>query len=183
MGFPKLTSLLLTAPPYAVGIVTLILLSRHSDKKMERCYHICLPIIAGIIGFLIMIPDTSKYWKYLGSCIAVQGIFNASPISLSWLSNNMVGSTKSATATAMIVSFSNVGGVVAGQMFRKWEAPNYLISLSVCVSLLLMSLILINILRYCLNLENLKLEKLSNNPSYEWEIRDGINIRDFRYIL
>ncbi|KXN73675.1 hypothetical protein CONCODRAFT_3361 [Conidiobolus coronatus NRRL 28638] len=124
MQFGKLSSLLLTAPPYAVAIFTTIAIAYHSDKKMQRCYHFCFSIAIGTIGYLLMAVVSNNHVKYFGAFLAVIGATSALPIHLSWLNNNMVGSTKAGTATAMVISFASFGGIVSGQMYRASEAPS-----------------------------------------------------------
>ncbi|KXN73683.1 MFS general substrate transporter [Conidiobolus coronatus NRRL 28638] len=182
MGFSKLTTLLLTAPPYMVAVITNILLCRHSDKKMERGMHLCVPILVSITGFMMMIFIKSKYGRYAGSCVTVIGVFTAGPISLTWMTNNMVGSTKSATASALLVSYGNIGGFISGMMFRSSEAPRYTHSLIANIGFLVSSLIAILLYRFLLIRENSKLDTKLKDPNYDWTGPDGLNMRNFRYV-
>ncbi|KXN73672.1 MFS general substrate transporter [Conidiobolus coronatus NRRL 28638] len=184
MGFSSVSTLLLSAAPYTVSVVTILSVAYHSDKRMERCFHFVFILIIGAVGFLIMAIAPQNNIKYLGSFFAIIGITSASPMLLSWLSNNMVGSTKSGAASAMVVSFGNLGGVISGQMYRSTEAPLYLPSHISNMALILMSIITSLILRYCLVKENSKLESMSNRDQHPLNERsDGLDIRNFRYTL
>jgi len=43
---------LLTALPYAVAVVAMLLVSRHSDAHQERRWHITIPALAGTLGWI-----------------------------------------------------------------------------------------------------------------------------------
>lgn len=43
----------------------------------------------------------------------------------SWLAQNVAGSNKRAAATGLIFSMGNIGGIVAGQIYRSEWAPRY----------------------------------------------------------
>lgn len=46
-------------------------------------------------------------------------------ISWSWLANNVAGTNKRAAATAVVFSMGNIGGAIAGQIYRAEWAPRY----------------------------------------------------------
>jgi MFS family permease len=184
MGFSKLTSLLLSAPPYAIGVFTIIGMAYHSDKKMERCFHLCISIGAAALGFIIMVVVKEDHNKYYGVILVIAGIATSTPITLSWLNNNMLGSTKSGAASAMVVSFGNLGGVIAGQLYRNTEAPVYLTSHAINIGFMLFALIIALTLRFCLKWENDKLNRLVAEEDSKIEPRaDGLDVRDFRFTL
>jgi MFS family permease len=43
---------LLTALPYAVAVVAMLIVSRHSDARRERRWHITIPALAGTLGWV-----------------------------------------------------------------------------------------------------------------------------------
>ncbi|KXN73674.1 MFS general substrate transporter [Conidiobolus coronatus NRRL 28638] len=184
MQFGKIYSLLLTAPPYAVAAFITVVMARHSDKKMERCYHLCLALVIGSIGYLIMATVSNNNIKYFGTFLAVIGATGALPVHLSWLNSNMVGSTKSGTASALVTGFGCIGGIISGQMYRASEAPAFIPSHLTNMALMAMSLFLALILRYMLRRENAKLDKIASNGELNIKERsDGLDLKNFRYTL
>ncbi|KXN73678.1 MFS general substrate transporter [Conidiobolus coronatus NRRL 28638] len=184
MKFGKLTSLLMTAPPYAVAFFTTIGLAYHSDKKMERSLHYCFTVTIAAIGYLLMAVVSNNNVKYFGAFLAVAGATAALPVVLSWLNNNMVGSTKAGTASAMVISFSSLGGVVAGQMYLKSEAPAFTPSHLTNMAFMILSIISALALRYGLSRENAKLEAMASSGDYNIKERsDGLDLTNFRYTL
>jgi MFS family permease len=184
MEFGKIYSLLLTAPPYAVAAFTAITIARSSDKKMERCYHFCLTVTIGSIGYLIMAIVSNNNVKYFGAFLAVAGATSAVPINLSWLNNNMVGSTKSGTASALVTAFGSIGGFISGQMYRASEAPKFIPSHLSNMTLMVTSLLLALILRYWLSRDNARLDKIASDSGLNFKERsDGLDIKSFRLTL
>jgi MFS family permease len=184
MKFGKLTSLLLTAPPYAVAFFTTIGLAYHSDKKMERSLHYCFTVVIGAIGYLLMAVVSNNNVKYFGAFLAVSGATAALPVLLAWLNNNMVGSTKAGTASAMVISFSSIGGVVAGQMYRMTEAPVFALSHLTNMAFMILSIITALALRYGLSRENAKFEAMKSSGDCNIKERsDGLDLTNFRYTL
>ncbi|KAI8835868.1 hypothetical protein BC829DRAFT_421856 [Chytridium lagenaria] len=93
LGFTALNAQLLSAPPYVTACIVLVLVSFHSDWRMERSLHMVV-------------------WA---PCV---------PLSLSWMINNQWGQTRAATATAMMISFGNLGGILGPQIYRPADALN-----------------------------------------------------------
>ena len=75
---------------------------------------------------------------YLGACMVIIGATSSSPIMLSWMSNNINGSTKSAVASALTISFSNFGGILAGQLYKSKDV--YMLSSCLNLSLILLTI-------------------------------------------
>ena len=44
----------MSAPPYLLACISLILVSWHSDRVMERGFHVALPVYGGAIGYALM---------------------------------------------------------------------------------------------------------------------------------
>jgi len=51
--------------------------------------------------------------------ICAMGVYSAIPIQLSWPSTNIGGVTKKGVAIAAIVSLSQLGSILGGQLYRE----------------------------------------------------------------
>ncbi|ORY02799.1 putative nicotinamide mononucleotide transmembrane transporter protein [Basidiobolus meristosporus CBS 931.73] len=163
LGFTNVTAQLLTAPPYAFGFVFTIGMAFHSDYQNERGYHLVGQSLLGAVGYLLLIVLRDTKALYASACIATMGVFSCIPLSLGWLNNNMCGSTKAATATAVVISFGNIGGVISGQLYRKEEAPHYTPSHAVNMGMLLLTCIVSFLLKRYLIAQNSKSD-MANGP-------------------
>ncbi|KAI9298527.1 MFS general substrate transporter [Neoconidiobolus thromboides FSU 785] len=184
MGFSKLNSFLLTIPPYIISFFITMALAWNSDRVMERGYHIVCSATVALVGFIVLIAASSIPIKYFGVIIATVGLSACLPPALSWSNNNTIGSTKSATVTAMIVSFGNVGGIFSGQFYRASEAPIYIPSHSTNIGFLGLTIVTALILKWRFKVENKKLDEMEQDIFDKEEAFDRITINEgFRYII
>lgn len=76
-------------------------------------------------------------------------------------SNNFAGRTKRAIATAFIAAGGNIGGAIAGQIYRANDAPQYIRAHSVCAAFLCCHVILVLLLKYMLHRINKQRDNMS----------------------
>lgn len=101
----------LTAVPYLVGIVGMIVWSRRSDKYQERTKHLTIAYTIAAIGLVTVIFAPTTAVAVLGFSLGTLGIFAAMPVfwsaSTLYLAGPMVG-----VYIAVINSIGNLGGFV-----------------------------------------------------------------------
>ena len=102
---------LLVMIPYVVALVSMILISRSSDRRQERRFHAAIPLAIGGIGFLSLgaVHSTAGSLALL-SCAAFGlysffGPFFASP-------SEFLAGFAAASGIALITSVANLGGFV-----------------------------------------------------------------------
>jgi ACS family tartrate transporter-like MFS transporter len=97
--------------PYFVGLLTMVLVSRSSDRKMERKYHAAIPaVIAGIA--LVSLGEThSAFSSIFFLCFAALGIYSVYGPFWSLPSEFLTGFA-AASGIALISSVANLGGFV-----------------------------------------------------------------------
>ncbi|KAJ1982610.1 hypothetical protein H4R35_000236 [Dimargaris xerosporica] len=139
MGFSTLFSQLLSAPPNVLGMLVCMAVAYHSDRVQERGFHVALPAIAAALGFILIAIVRHQAAQYAMLFIITAGINGCNVVNLSWLANNVPNKTQRAVATATVVAAGNIGGIIAGQMYRHYEAPRYLGSHLANASVLIMS--------------------------------------------
>jgi MFS transporter, ACS family, tartrate transporter len=95
--------------PYFVGLLTMVLVSRSSDRKMERKYHAAIPaVIAGIA--LVSLGEThSAFSSIFFLCFAALGIYSVYGPFWSLPSEFLTGFA-AASGIALISSVANLGG-------------------------------------------------------------------------
>ena len=65
MGYSRTITLLLCAPPWAFATVIAFIVARHSDKTGERAFHIMIPFVIGIVGFIISLNTMNTAGRYV----------------------------------------------------------------------------------------------------------------------
>ncbi|KAJ3078839.1 hypothetical protein HK102_004205 [Quaeritorhiza haematococci] len=172
LGFSNLNAQLLSSPPYIVACLTTVILSFSSDRFRDRSLHIIITLCFSAASFLVLAFNRSTGTLYAFAILVAVGVFPAVPISLTWLANNMVGSTRGATATAMMISFGNIGGALGGQIYRTEDGPYYrfghLVNCGFIVWAILMAIVLrIHLVRKNRQMEAMASEKSTNNFRYQ----------------
>ncbi|CAN5343080.1 MFS transporter [soil metagenome] len=104
---------LLSAVPYIVGAIAMVLIGKHSDKTGERHGHLIVLALVGAVGFLIssLFPD-SLVLALGGITVATVAILSA--VSLSWsLPTAYLSVAAAAAGIAMVNSLGNLAGFVS----------------------------------------------------------------------
>ena len=104
---------LLTAVPYTVGIIAMILVARSSDRSKERRWHLTLAIAVAAIGYYASTLHTgSVALSLLTLSVATAGVLSAMPVFWTFPSALLTG-TALAAGIALINSIGNLAGFVS----------------------------------------------------------------------
>jgi len=132
---------LISAIPYAVGMVGMILLSRNSDRTGDRRMHYALNVAAGGAGLILSgVFAAMPVPAILFLCIGTLGVVGSMP--LFWpVPSVFLGGTAAAAGIGVVNSVGNLGGFI-GPKIPVWitnlstdpSASLYAIALSLFVS-------------------------------------------------
>ena len=78
LGYSDVISLLLTVPPYVLGVMTAFLNAWHADRTGERYLHITLPLYFAVIAFIIAASTTTTAPRYIAMMMMVPGVYTVS---------------------------------------------------------------------------------------------------------
>ncbi len=106
----------ITAIPYAVGGIGMILWGRHSDKTAERVWHCIIPFIAMLVGLGLAAMIADPTLKMLAICIAAWGFFAILPVFWT-LPTAFLSGAGAAAGIAAVNSIGNLGGYFGPQVF------------------------------------------------------------------
>lgn len=100
---------LVSVIPYLCGVVAMVLVARHSDKTMERRFHVGLPLLFAAV-FLVSLTLTKNLTVYLiYISLATAGIYAF--VGSFWsLPNAFLSEATAAVGIAVINSVGNLGG-------------------------------------------------------------------------
>jgi hypothetical protein len=118
-----LNSNLLTIPPFLFGATALYITTRFSDARQQRLPYIIASLIATLIALLLPM-------SYLSICLLVAFSFIASPLQVTWISDNIPQPGKRAVMLG-VNGWGNLAGVLASYVWRPEYAPSYDFSLKV----------------------------------------------------
>lgn len=110
LGYTSAKAQLLTVPIYINAALIAIATAYFSDRVGKRSPFIIFMMCVTIVGFVMAISSATPGVVYAGVFIATAGIYPAFPGLITWLSNNLAGSTKRATGQAIQISCGNLAG-------------------------------------------------------------------------
>ncbi|CCU82889.1 MFS transporter/pantothenate transporter liz1 [Blumeria hordei DH14] len=126
LKYSDVTTLFLTAPPYAVGLVMTLLNAWHADRVQERSFHIIVPLIFAVTSFIVSATTSSNALRYTAMIVMVPGIFSSCVIALAWVSDTISRPPiKRAVAISFINAVSNSSPVYSSYLYRDTSAPRY----------------------------------------------------------
>ena len=104
---------LLSAIPYFVAAIAMVLVGKNSDRTGERHWHMFLITIVGAIGFWISsVFTTNLTISLIGITFAAVGVLSS--IALSWsLPTAYLAGSAAAAGIAMVNSIGNLSGFVS----------------------------------------------------------------------
>jgi D-galactonate transporter len=104
---------LLTAVPYSVAIVVMLLVGRSGDRHRERRWHTAVPMLMGALGLTgSALVGTNTFLAMTFLTIAACGLMTCAPLFWS-LPTAILRGTAAAAGIAAINSVGNLGGFVS----------------------------------------------------------------------
>jgi hypothetical protein len=114
LGYGNIVSLLLTAPPYVLCVITAFLNAWHADRTGERYLHITLPLWVCVAAFIIAAATTATGPRYFAMMLMVPSVYTGYVVALAWISNTLPRPpAKRAAALAWINAVSNTSSIYA----------------------------------------------------------------------
>jgi MFS family permease len=160
LGYPNIETLLLTAPPYVLAVITTYLNAWHADRTGERFWHIVLPLCVGVASFILAAATTATAPRYVAMMLMVPGVYTGYVVALAWISNTIPRPpAKRAAALAGINAISNASSIYASYMYPSSAGPRYVVAMSVNCATAVMAIIMAFTLRTILMRLNKKLDR------------------------
>jgi len=102
---------LLVTIPYLLGLAAVILVSRSSDRRLERRYHVAIPSFAGGLGLVLLGATRSPFYSVTLLTLLAVGIYSFyGPF---WaLPSEFLTGVSAAAGIALVNSVGNLGGFV-----------------------------------------------------------------------
>jgi MFS transporter, ACS family, tartrate transporter len=111
LGQSNLVTGFLTAIPYTLGAIGLVLWGYSSDRRNERRWHLIIATATCSIGLLGVGLLGTSYWSLAAMSVAIVGIYGSRPCFWPMPSIFLTG-TAAAGGIALINSIGNLGGYV-----------------------------------------------------------------------
>lgn len=129
LGYSTVKTNLYTVAPNVAGTVMLIILTQSSDRCRERSLHICVALIVGLVGWIMLgsiNPLDHKGAAYAACFFIAMGASAPSVLTATWYSNNTPGESRRVVLAAVMIAIANSAGLVSSNVFRPQDEPRYL---------------------------------------------------------
>lgn len=195
LGFSRITTLLMSAPPWAFACIVSIINAWHADRQQERFWHIVGPIIGGLVGFIISMSTLNTAARYVALFLQASS-YAGFIVFYSWISSSFPRPpAKRAVAIAMINAFSQFGNI-AGSYVWNMKANGFRNSYGVVTAMFGVTIAGCFVFRQIL----VKLNKRLDDGTDAWVVQgdvaeqtsrtEGVSIeegknmmKDFRYLV
>ncbi|KAF2125662.1 MFS general substrate transporter [Dothidotthia symphoricarpi CBS 119687] len=169
LGFARIPTLLMSAPPWAFACVVSLINAWHADRQQERFWHIVGPIIGGLVGFVISMCTTNTAARYVALFLQASA-YAGFIVFYSWISSSFPRPpAKRAVAIAMINAFSQLGNI-AGSYVWNMSDNGYRKSYGVVLSMFCVTILGCFIFRTVL----VRLNKRLDDGDDVWVVRDNV---------
>ncbi|KAK4160156.1 major facilitator superfamily domain-containing protein [Cladorrhinum sp. PSN259] len=160
MGYKGVTATLMSVPPFVAGVVGLIIIVFVSDRFHDRSLPTMLGLVLALVGCAIMATSSDAKLRYGFAHVCLSGAFAGGPLVAVWLAGNTPW--KGARSVVLgLNGWSNVAGVIAGQLFKSRYAPSYAYPLTVTMVLAAVGTLGFAFVRVMYVLENRKRRKIT----------------------
>ncbi|KAF1919228.1 tartrate transporter [Ampelomyces quisqualis] len=195
LGFGYITTLLMSAPPWAFACLVSLINAWHADRQQERFWHIVGPIIGGLVGFIISMSTLNTAARYVALFLQASS-YAGFIVFYSWISSSFPRPpAKRAVAIAMINAFSQLGNVAGSYVWNMTE-NGYRNSYGVVTAMFVVTIGGCTVFRFIL----IRLNKRLDEGLDTWEVQgdiaeqtartEGVSVeqgarmmKDYRYLV
>ena len=177
MNYSALASQALSAPPYLVAFIVVLVTAFLSDRSRNRSNYIIFHAILGGLGYLLIAIAgalrADSRWRYIGVYPAASGFFSAITLILAWTINNQTTDSKRGTGVAMLNLVGQFGPLLGTRLYPDSDRPYYVKGMAICSGFMLLVALLALVLRTLLARENRK-EEAGNGESFTKQEEEGL---------
>ncbi|KAJ5715289.1 uncharacterized protein N7483_012470 [Penicillium malachiteum] len=154
LGYSDVKAQAMTAPPYVFACIVTILSGVAADRYRTRMLSVAVPNIMAVVGFIVIIAcvrySSVSGVTYFGIFLMAGGLYPISPAVMAWTALNMAGSMKRAVGMALMMSISQLGGIVGSNIFITSEAPTYPVGFGIGLGMLVVFGVIWPVIYYCI---------------------------------
>jgi predicted MFS family arabinose efflux permease len=111
----------MSAPPLVFSVIVSMLNAWHADRTQEKFWHIVVPILFGLVGFIISMATLQTAARYVALFLQAQS-YAGFIVFYSWISSSFPRPpAKRAVALALINAFSQLGNIAGSYVWNMTE--------------------------------------------------------------
>jgi phosphatidylinositol 3,5-bisphosphate 5-phosphatase len=191
MGYTKIRSQALSAPPYLVAFFVVIIVAILSDRHKNRSYYVCAGAVLSGAGYLLMAITgalrLSAGWRYCGCYLAASGFFTCVTLIITWTINNQQTESKKGTSMSLLNVIGQFGPLLGTRLYPDSDGPYYVKGMTICAAFMFLVFFLSLGFRFILKRENARMEVVYMAVGEEGdegaETSEKVVAKPFQYIL
>ncbi|KAI8307790.1 hypothetical protein K4K61_003178 [Colletotrichum sp. SAR11_59] len=151
LGYGRVKTLLLTAPPYLVSLCVSIANNYSADRTHNASFHIIWPMCIAIMGYIIAATTLSTAPRYFSMFCMTIGAYGTNAVLLAWVQKTMIRPRiKRASAVAIVNALANTSQVWTSYLYPDSDAPHHVLAMSVNASGAFLAICTALVLRFIL---------------------------------
>jgi hypothetical protein len=158
LGYSSLRSQALSAPPYLLSFIIVLLTARASDLYRVRSTFILLHALLAASGYTLSflggVLDLPPILRYVAVYPACVGFFSCVTLIITWTINNQDSDSKRGAGVAMLQFLGQCGPLLGTRLYPESDGPLYLRGMGICAGFMVAVGILAQALRFVLAREN-----------------------------
>ncbi|OLN96662.1 putative transporter C1002.16c-like protein 2 [Colletotrichum chlorophyti] len=180
LGFSRTMTYALSAPPFILCVLTMLINGFHSDRKQERYLHIVIPLCVTLVANIIAVSTVNIAARYVAMMILPCSFYAAAVVVLSWITGSLSQpSVKRASAIALINAMCNTPNVWGSYLY--YGAPRYVTAFIVNIAATGLAIGFATLTRFWLRRLNARLDRGEDTGKHgptEVQVAGG-----FRYLI
>ena len=162
MGYSPLASQALSAPPYLLAFLVVLLTAWLSDRFHTRSTFVILHALLATSGYAMMAVAGSMHAsplvRYIGVYPAATGFFSAITIIITWTINNQESDSGKGTGLAMLNYIGQLGPLLGVHLYPDSDQPYYTKGMAICAGFMGLVALLAGTLRWILVMKNKRVQ-------------------------
>jgi cyanate permease len=162
MGHTPLESQALSAPPYLIAFLTILVTAHLSDKLQTRAPFVIAHALSSALGYTVMALarplKINPMLRYLAVYPAASGFFNVVVLIIAWSINNQPTESKQGGGFALMQIIGQCGPLVGTRLYPTSDEPFFERGMWTCAVAMFGVVVLAGILRFYLMRQNKKVD-------------------------
>ncbi|CAG9942846.1 unnamed protein product [Clonostachys rosea f. rosea IK726] len=158
LGYSRNVTLGLTAPPFVLSIICMLINGYFSDRRGKRYIHIVCPLAVGVAANIIAVSTLNIAARYAAMMLMPGSIYAAVVVVLSWITGTLnQPALKRAASIAAINAVANSVNIWTSYLYR--SAPRYLPAFLTNLAAMALAVCIATATRVYLSRENAKMDR------------------------
>ncbi|GAB7362637.1 hypothetical protein MBLNU230_g2947t1 [Neophaeotheca triangularis] len=136
MGYASQTAQALTAPPFLLAFVSVLVTAYLSDRYRTRSLPLILHGTLACFGYVLLALakplNLSNGWRYFAVFPICSGFFSVVAVVITWTLNNQSSDEGKGTGTVVLQVIGQLGPLVGTRLYPDAEGPYFVKGMAVC---------------------------------------------------